>query len=89
MIERTTVRLPSELMDRARQKAATEGRTLTALIEEGLRTVVVGGRKTRPAGRLPISSAKGGPRSDIDIGAAATPEELADLEYVERARRFR
>ena len=40
MIQRTTVRLPSELLRRAKRKAAVEGRTLTALIEDGLRLVV-------------------------------------------------
>ena len=37
MNERTTVRLPAELLKRAKRKAVAEGRTLTALIEEGLR----------------------------------------------------
>ena len=40
MTERTTARLPEELMNRARRKAAAEGRTLTSLIEDGLRAVV-------------------------------------------------
>ena len=35
MIERTTVRLPKDLLDHARRKAAAEGRTLTSLIEDG------------------------------------------------------
>ena len=34
------VRLPKDLLKRARRKAAAEGRTLTSLIEEGLRLVV-------------------------------------------------
>src|SRR5262245_63272612 len=40
MNERTTVRLPAELLKRAKRKALAEGRTFTALIEEGLRQVV-------------------------------------------------
>ena len=40
MIERTTVRLPEDLLDRARRKALAEGRTLTSLIEDGLWMVV-------------------------------------------------
>ena len=40
MIERTTVRLPKELLARAKRKALAEDRTLTSLIEEGLRLVV-------------------------------------------------
>jgi toxin-antitoxin system PIN domain toxin len=38
--ERTTVRLPPELLRRAKRKAAAEGRTLTSLIEDGLWLVV-------------------------------------------------
>lgn len=40
MSERTTVRLPADLLQRAKQKASSEGRTLNSLIEEGLRLVV-------------------------------------------------
>jgi predicted DNA binding CopG/RHH family protein len=39
MAERTTVRLPEDLVARAKRKAAAEGRTLTSLIEDGLRLV--------------------------------------------------
>jgi hypothetical protein len=45
-IERTIVRLPEELLDRSRNKAAAEGRTLTSLIEEGLRLIVDDSRRT-------------------------------------------
>ena len=37
MNERITVRLPADLLKRAKRKAVAEGRTLRALIEEGLR----------------------------------------------------
>jgi hypothetical protein len=37
MAERTTVRLPEDLIRRAKIEAAAEGRTLTSLIEDGLR----------------------------------------------------
>lgn len=40
MSERTAVRLPPDLLNRAKRKAVAEGRTLTAPIEEGLRHVV-------------------------------------------------
>ena len=40
MIKRTTIRLPSELLKKAQRKAAAEGRTLTGLMEEGLRYIV-------------------------------------------------
>ena len=45
MIERTTVRLPQDLLNRAKRKALAERRTLTSLIEEGLRLVVQQRRK--------------------------------------------
>jgi hypothetical protein len=37
MFTRTSVRLPRKLLARAKRKAAAELRTLTSLIEEGLR----------------------------------------------------
>ena len=39
MTERTTVRLPEDLLNRARRKAVAEGRTLTSLIQDGLITL--------------------------------------------------
>jgi hypothetical protein len=52
MIERTTVRLPRDLLRRAKRKAAEEGCTLTALIEDGLRRVLSNEQQKakRPAG---------------------------------------
>jgi hypothetical protein len=93
MIERTTVRLPKDLLDRARRKAAAEGRTLTSLIEDGLR-MAVGERekKSKAAKRkveLPVSSAAGGPLPGIDISDSAALQEMEDLEYVERMKHFR
>lgn len=85
MIERTTVRLPEELLRRARIKAAAEGRTLTSLIEDGLRLVVTdkpAGAQARP--KLPrFSKATGGLRPGVDLKDV---EEMDDLEYVERMR---
>ena len=88
MIERTTVRLPSDLLDKARRKAAEENRTLTALIEEGLRVVVAEKKgKPRPAGPLPVSSATGGFRPEFKGMSFSEMEELDDLEYIERLNR--
>ena len=53
MTSRTTVRLPEELLIRAKRKAAAEGRTLTSLIEEGLLRVVAEERRASPAKRKP------------------------------------
>jgi hypothetical protein len=88
MVERTTVRLPEELLNRARRKAAAEGRTLTALIEEGLRSVVADKKpKPKPRGMLPVSSATGGFYPGVDISDNASLQEMEDLEYIERLNR--
>ena len=91
MNERTTVRLPEALLARAKRKAASEGRTLTALIEEGLRMVVgerrdVGARKRGP---IPVSKATGGLMPGIDISDSAALQEMDDLEYLERMKQHK
>ena len=91
MTERTTVRLPEDLLDRARRKAAAEGRTLTSLIEDGLRLMVAESKSTAKKKRvLPrVSKATGGPMPGVDITRFSALEELDDLEYVERMKRFK
>lgn len=89
MIQRTTVRLPTDLLRRAKRKAADEGRTLTALIEDGLRRVVAdsGHKAKRPRGPVPVSSATGGLRPGVDITKFSDIQGMDDLEYAERLRR--
>jgi hypothetical protein len=88
MTERTTVRLPDQLLKRAKRKAVAEGRTLTSLIEEGLRRVlnersaVVGW----PRLPLPLSSATGGLMPGIDLDDSASLQDLDDRGYVDRLR---
>lgn len=91
MIERTTVRLPRELLSRAKRKALAERRTLTSLIEEGLRLVVHQRRKLPRVDRgpLPLSAATGDPLPGIDISDSAALQEMDDLEYVERMKRLK
>jgi hypothetical protein len=87
MTERTTVRLPPDLIRRAKHKAAEEGRSLTALIEEGLRRVVDDGRTAKPVVRiLPrVSAATGGLAPGIEWDRlSAAVEEMDDLDYVRR-----
>ena len=88
---RTTVRLPEDLLKRAKRKAAAEGRTLTDLIEEGLRAVVT--RKARMDKQervLPrISKATGGLRPGVDLTRFSDYQEMEDLEYVERMKTFK
>lgn len=89
MTDRTTVRLPRELMRLAKRKAAQDGRTLTSLIEDGLRQVIA---DRKPGGKkrtLPrVSKAKGGTLPGIDISSSAVLQELDDLDYVERMKRL-
>ena len=89
MAERTTVRLPDELLRRAKRKAAAEGRTLTSLIEDGLRHVVSERAKKplKPIEKLPVSTATGGILPGIDISDSASIEEMYDLEYAIRLKR--
>ncbi len=88
MTERTTVRLPDDLIERAKRKAAAEGRSLTALIEEGLRRVLSERPAETSAGRvsLPVSSATGGPMPGIDLDDTAALQEMDDLEPSGRLR---
>jgi hypothetical protein len=91
MTERTTVRLPHDLLTRAKRKAAAEGRTLTSLIEDGLRLVVAENRRPAKVKRvLPrVSQATGGLMPGIDISDSAALQEMDDLEYVERMKHFK
>jgi hypothetical protein len=84
MIERTTVRLPEDLLLRARQKAAAEGRTLTSLIEEGLRSVLAAGRSKRKRIMPRVSKARGGLAPGVDLNDLASLQEAEDIEYVRR-----
>jgi hypothetical protein len=91
MSERTTVRLPEDLLRHARRKAAAEGRTLTSLIEDGLRLVIADGARAAKAKRiLPrTSTATGGPMPGIDISDSAALQEMDDIEYVGRMNRLK
>ena len=83
--------LPDDLLRRAKRKAATEGRTLTELIEDGLRAVV-DERPQRAKRRrvvLPVSKATGGVMPGIDLTRLSDIQEMEDLEYVERMKRFK
>jgi hypothetical protein len=90
MQERTTIRLPRELLLRAKRKAAAQGRTLTSLIEDGLRLVVAERAAEQTAKRAlpPISEASGGPMPGIDFADLATLQDAEDLAYVARLKRL-
>jgi hypothetical protein len=84
---RTTIHLPDDLLKRAKQKAAADGRTLTSLIEEGLRTVLA----AKPAAllgtiRLPrVSHARGGLVPGLDpLKLSAEAQQRDDIEAMRR-----
>ncbi|HEY5048328.1 MAG TPA: ribbon-helix-helix protein, CopG family [Rhizomicrobium sp.] len=88
MIERTTVRLPAELLARVRRKAAAESVSMTHLIEEGLRRVL---SETRTGARSrrtppPVSMASGGLMPGIVLHDTAALEESDDLARPGRQR---
>ncbi len=90
-MERTTVRLPTDLLDRARKKARDEGRTLTSLIEQGLREVIAqrpapySGKVKRKMPR--VSNASGGLAPGLNPETLSKDvQEMEDLEYIERLK---
>lgn len=81
MTQRTTVRLDPALLRSAKKKAAEEGRTLTSLIEEGLRKVLTPASAPSRALRdfkLPVSTAGRGNPASIDM--RKTSELLAMMD---------
>jgi len=74
---RTTVRINDDLLSRAKQCAAEQGRTLTSLIEDGL--VLVLAQANEGAARrvqLPVSKASGGVLPGVDLNRSSTLEEV-------------
>lgn len=91
MTERTTVRLPKDLLKRAKRKAAAEGRTLTSLITDGLQHIVSEPRRAARRSRvLPrVSKAKGGLMPGVDLGSFSTLQEADDLDRIDRMQRLK
>jgi hypothetical protein len=63
---RTTINLPNALAEAAKKRAATEGRTFTSLVEEGLRMVLDQEEPVGPADPLPTYG-RPGDRFLVDI----------------------
>jgi hypothetical protein len=84
MTERTTVRLPDDLLRRAKRKAAQDGSSLTALIKEGLRRML--DEKSARVKRVmpPVSRERGGLMPGISLDDTAALVETDDLEYAKR-----
>lgn len=91
-MHRTTVRLPTELLRRARRKAARDGRTLTELIADGLSVIVADGRATpdnEPTVLPRISTASGGLMPGIELEDLQSFEEAEDRRYLARLGRHK
>jgi len=88
MTERTTVRLLEDLLRLARRKAAAERRTLTSLIEDGLRLVLSEDRNPRKSKRLlpRVSRASGGPMPGIELTDFSALQEIDDLDSIRRTK---
>jgi len=88
MTERTTIRLPDELVRRAKRKAAAEGRSLTALIEDALRRLLSEqpAAARTPHRELPVSRETGGLMPGIDLNQTAELQAMEDQRDAERLR---
>jgi hypothetical protein len=73
---RTTIRLSDDLLRKAKKKAAEQGRTLTSLVEEGLKNVLAESKpRRRTRVRLPISKASGGTLPGVDLNRSSDLED--------------
>ncbi|MEA1948493.1 MAG: hypothetical protein U9N83_14450 [Thermodesulfobacteriota bacterium] len=74
---RTTVRIKDDLLQRAKKRAADEGRTLTSLIEDGLSLILAKPKVSRQERvDLPVSKASGGVLPEIDLNRSSDLEEV-------------
>ncbi|MGA2263415.1 MAG: hypothetical protein ABSH28_18515 [Acidobacteriota bacterium] len=74
---RTTIRINDDLLRRAKNRAAKEGRTLTSLIEDALALIVAEPKAPpRPRLKLPVSKASGGVLPGIDLNRSSNLEEV-------------
>lgn len=76
---RTTINLPDTLASAAKARAATEGRTFTSLVEEGLRTVLADEGPDRDASRQPLP-AFGNPEGRLLVDLADRDAVWAAIE---------
>ena len=76
---RTTVRLDDDLLRQAKALAARTGRTLTAVIEDGLREALARQRKRQERPRVALPTFKGkGLRPGVDLDDTAGLLDILD-----------
>lgn len=74
------MRLDEGLLRKAKKEAARRGKTLTALIDEGLRLVVEQGAQPtkQKRVRIPVSRERGGTMPGVDISSNANLLDVMD-----------
>ncbi len=82
---RTTVRLDEDLLSRAKALAARQGRTLTAVIEDGLREQVA--RATGTASASPVELPAFGDESSSPMPGVDLDDSAGLLELMEGGSR--
>jgi len=76
---KTTIRLPDDLLRKAKKKAAEQGRTLTSLVEEGLKIVLAESRTLRRTRvHLPVSKSTGGTLPGVDLNRSSDLEDFIE-----------
>ncbi|MGH2716117.1 MAG: ribbon-helix-helix protein, CopG family [Thermoleophilaceae bacterium] len=84
---RTTVRLDDDLLREAKALAARRGRTLTSLIEDGLREQLLRAEESPLRGEIELPTWSGGQlRPGVDLDDSAATRDLLDEEDEDRAR---
>ena len=70
---RTTIRLPDDLLDAAKQRAVATGRTLTKVIEDALRAALARDEEPPDASAVALPTyGAGGLRPGIDLDDSAS-----------------
>jgi hypothetical protein len=78
---RTTIRLDDDLLREAKALAGRTGRTLTAVIEDGLREVLARHRRGRERPRIALPTFKGsGLRPGVDLDDTAGLLDILDAD---------
>ena len=77
---RTTIRLDDRLLEQAKREAAGRRKTLTSLIEQGLRLVLAQKAPSPKRQRvtLPVSRASGGLLPGVDLNDSASLYDLME-----------
>lgn len=76
---RTTIRLDDELLAKAKELAARTGRTLTAVIEDALRTALIQSRRRKRPERIELPPfGRGGPLPGVQLGDSAALLDLME-----------